>query len=120
MINTDRIVPITKTDLLTMYGNVLKIAKVEVSALPAVAGTIGVFEQTANSAVVICTEPVKSFDFGSSVTEGTVYFIPDSSFEGFTKKGAALNESGTVEADGSTLYTATLASSKITFAKVGF
>ena len=33
MINNDRIVPVQKTDLLTLYGNILKIASVSVTAL---------------------------------------------------------------------------------------
>ena len=119
MINNDRIVPVVKTDLLTLYGTILKIASVSVTALAA-ADTVGDFEQTTNSATVICSEPVKAFNFGSSVTAGTVYFIPAADFAGFTKTGATLTISGTVDADGSTLYTATLSSGTVTYAKVGF
>lgn len=120
MINQDRIVPVQKTDLLTLYGNILKIANVSVTALAS--DGIGTFEQTANSKTVICSEPVKTFNFGSSVTAATVYFIPDPSFTAgsFTKTGATLTTSGTVDADGATLYTATLSTNALTFAKVGF
>lgn len=120
MINTDRIVPVQKTDLLTLYGNILKIASVSVTALTS--DGIGAFEQTTNSATVICNEPVKTFNFGSSVTAATVYFIPDPSFtaDSFTKTGATFTTSGTVDADGVTLYTATLSTNTLTFAKVGF
>ena len=118
MINTNRIVPVTKTDLLTIYGNVLKIANVSVTALAA--SDIGVFEQDTNSATVICAEPVQSLNFGSSVTAATVYFIPAADYKGFTKTSATLTVSGDVVADGSTLYTATLSTNTLTIAKVGF
>lgn len=119
MINQDRIVPITKTDLLTAYGTMLKIASVSVSALNA-ADTAGDFEQTTNSATVICSEPVKALNFGSSVTAATVYFVPAYDYKGFTKTSATLTVSGDVTADGSTLYSATLSTNTLTIAKVGF
>lgn len=118
MINADRIVPVQKVDLLTLYGNILKIANVSVSSLASTG--IGVFSQTNNSATVICNEPVKEFNFGSSVTAATVYFIPDADYQGFTKTGATLTVSGEVDADGVTLYTATLSTNALTIAKVGF
>lgn len=119
MINSDRIVPITKTDLLTLLGTVLKIASVSVTALNA-NDVEGNFEQDTNSATVICSEPVKSFNFGSSVTAGTVYFIPAYDYKGFTKTGATLTETGDVDPDGVTLYTATISTNAVTYAKVGF
>lgn len=119
MINSDRIVPVTKTDLLTLLGTVLKIASVSVTALDA-SNPEGDFEQATNSATVICSEPVKSFNFGSSVTAGAVYFIPAYDYKGFTKTGATLTETGEVEADGATLYTATISTNAVTYAKVGF
>ena len=119
MINNDRIVPITKTDLLTAYGTMLKIASVSVTALNA-SDTNGDFEQTTNSATVICSEPVKAFNFGSSVTAATVYFVPAYDYAGFTKTGATLTVTGDVDADGATLYSATLSTNALTIAKVGF
>ena len=119
MINNDRIVPITKTDLLTAYGTMLKIANVSVTALNAV-DTAGDFEQTTNSATVICSEPVKVLNFGSSVTAATVYFVPAYDYKGFTKTSATLTVTGDVVADGATLYSATLSTNALTIAKVGF
>lgn len=118
MINNDRIVPVQKTDLLTLYGNILKIASVSVAVLASTG--IGEFEQDTNSATVIANEPVKSLNFGSSVTAATVYFIPDADYQGFTKTGATLTVTGDVDADGVTLYTATLSTNALTIAKVGF
>lgn len=119
MINNKRIVPITKTDLLTAYGTMLKIASVSVTALNA-ADDAGDFSQTTNSATVICSEPVKSLNFGSSVTAATVYFVPAYDYKGFTKDSATLTVSGDVDADDATLYTATLSTNALTIAKVGF
>ena len=118
MINQNRVVPVQKVDLLTLYGNILKIANVSVSALESTG--IGVFAQSTNSSTVICNEPVKEFTFGSSVTAATVYFIPDADYQGFTKTGATLTVTGNVDADGVTLYTATLSTNALTIAKVGF
>ena len=119
MINQDRIVPVTKTDLLTLFGTTLKIASVSVTALNA-ADVEGNFAQDTNSATVICSEPVKSLNFGSSVTAATVYFIPAYDYKGFTKTSAELTVTGDVDADGATLYTATLSTNALTIAKVGF
>lgn len=119
MINNDRIVPVTKTDLLTLYGTVLKAASVSVTALNA-SDSEGNFSQATNSATVICSEPVKTLNFGSSVTAATVYFIAAYDYKGFTKDSATLTVTGEVDADGSTLYSATLSTNALTIAKVGF
>ena len=117
MINNDRIVPVTKTDLLTLYGTTLKIANVSVTALNAT-DVAGDFEQTTNSATVICSEPVTTFNFGSSVTGATVYFIPGVDYKGFTKTSAALTVTGDVVADGVTLYSASLSTNALTITKI--
>ena len=118
MINNDRIIPITKVDYLTLISQVLDIASVSVTKLAA-AG-IGEFEQDTNSATVLCSEPVKSFDFAATATAGTAYFVPAVDYKGFTTAGSAATTAGaTVVADGSTLYSATLATGTVTFAKIG-
>lgn len=121
MINNNRIVPITTIDLITMYGLILKLAaSTAPEALEAI-DTAGDFAQDTNSKTVLCNEPVKSVTFGSSVTAATVYFVPAYDYKGFTKTGATLTEAGVdVDADGRTLYSATLSSGTLTFAKVGF
>lgn len=119
MINKDRIVPIEKIDLISMYGLVLKqnnstLAKVSANNVE------GDFEITAASTPLIADEPVKTVDFASSVSTATLYFVPAMSYKGFTINGAAVTPTGDVEADGSSLYKAELASSAITISKVGF
>lgn len=122
MINSDRIVPVTKTDLLTLYGNILTIAGTTVAAVNA-NGANGVFEIAEGSGNLIASEPVNSLDFGEDVTAAVVYFIPGYDYTGFSIAGVAVTpESGSadVDPDGVTLYTATLADGAVTIAKVGF
>lgn len=122
MINTDRIVPVTKTDLLTLYANILTIAGTTVTAVNA-NGANGVFEIAEGSGNLIASEPVNSCDFGEDVSAAVLYFIPGYDYTGFTIDGAAVTPaegSATVDADGVSLYTATLADGGVTIAKVGF
>jgi len=119
MINNDRIVPVTVTDLLTLYGNILTIAGTSVEKLEAV--NPGEFEVAANNKTYIANEPVEFLNFGEDVTAGTIYFLAAYDFAGFAINGEATETAGAeVEKDGRTLYTATLSSSTITIAKVGF
>lgn len=120
MINQERIVPIQVIDLISMYGLILTLAASTAPTALAATGA-GDFEQDTNSATVLCNEPVANFNFGSSVTAGTVYFVPAFDYTGFTKTSATLTIAGDdVVADGHTLYSATLSSGTLTFAKVGF
>lgn len=119
MINTERIVPVMATDLLTLYGNILTIAGETVAALQAT--SVGVFSlTTAASGDQLAAEPVESLDFAEGVSAATVYFIPALNYQGFTIAGAATTPTGDVVADGSTLYKAELSSGAVTITKVGF
>lgn len=119
MINTSRIVPVTNIDLLSLYGLMLKLASISVTALDS-AGA-GKFIQATNSATVIASEPVTSFDFAATATAGTVYFVAASNYKGFTLAGTATETAGAdVDPDSATLYSATLSSGTVTIAKVGF
>lgn len=121
MINNDRIVPITVIDLISMYGLVLAMSLDSAPTKLDATDTAGDFSQTTNSATVICSEPVKSFNFGEDVTAGTVYFVPAYDYAGFSIDGTATETEGaTVTADGRTLYSATLADGAVTIAQVGF
>lgn len=121
MINNDRIVPITAVDLISMYGLILSLAAETAPTAIDATDTAGDFVQSTNSSTVIASEPVKSFNFGSSVTAGTVYFVPAYDYTGFSINGTTATTAGdTVSADGRTLYSATLSSGTITVAKVGF
>ena len=120
MINANRIVPVTQVDLLTLYGNIMKLAGTSVTAAEAVLQ--GEFEITGSGSVgnLIANEPVKSCDFKSGVTAAVLYFIPAYDFEGFKVAGVAVTPTGDITADGRTLYTATLSGGAVAIAKVGF
>ena len=115
MINSNRIVPVQKTDLLSLYGTVLNLIGTSYTVLesPDVEGN---FVCTASGAAgnKLANQPVKTLDFTSGTTSGTVYFIPAYDFEGFKIAGAKVTVTGTVNADGATLYKAVLADAAIT------
>jgi hypothetical protein len=120
MINKDRIVPVTATDLITLYGLMLNLTLENGVESLAADDVDGNFTQNTTAKVVIANEPVSTFDFGSSVATGTVYFVPAYDYVGFTKNGASITSTGEVDADGNTLYKAVLASNAVTITKLGF
>lgn len=124
MINTDRVVPIQKIDLLSMYGLILLQNSDNSSLAKLAADTVeGDFSCSTASALVICDQPLKSLNFGSSITAATVYFVADYAYTGFTKTSATLtvtNPEGGVKADGITLYKAVLSTNALTITQVGF
>ena len=120
MINTDRIVPITVVDLISMYGLIL-LQDSNNSGLAALQAstTDGVF--ACGTGVKLAAQPVKSCNFTGST--GTLYFVADYDYEGFTVDGvdATLADNGVVVApDAKTLYKAVLSSSTVTITKIGF
>jgi hypothetical protein len=127
MINSNRIVPVMKTDLISLYGLILK-QDSNNSGLVALASSDieGNYQIKTNSAVLIADQPVVSCDIdatGSSVSACTLYFIADPAFTGFTIDGVAETPaSGSVDvvAGSADLYKAVLASGDITITKVGF
>ena len=120
MINSNRIVPVAKTDLLTLYGNMLVIAGTTIAKGDANDAS-GVFEITEGSGNMIASEPVSTCDFGEDVTAAVLYFIPGYDYAGFTVNGVAVETSGaTVDVNSVNLYTATLADGAVTIAQVGF
>lgn len=122
MINEDRIVSVTKTDLLSLYGVILKVANVNVAKLDATAAGTFKISEASTTDYVLADEPVKSLDIASTVTSASVYFVPAYDFEGFTVGGASAtiaSASVDVEKDGNTLYLAVLADGEITISKVG-
>ena len=125
MINSDRIVPVTATDLITLYGLILKQDTTNNSTLAALnpLDVEGDFKVTSGSAPLLASQPVKSIDIdatASSVSSATIYFVPAYDYKGFTIDGVAITPTGTVTADGSTLYKAVLATGAVTITKAGF
>ena len=123
MINTDRIVPVMATDLLTLYGVILA-QDSNNSGLEALAASdvIGDFAVATNSKKYLANQPVKKVTFGSSITACTFYFVAGYGYEGFEKTGATLTvtaPTGGVKADGATLYKAALSTNALTITQVG-
>ena len=127
MINKDRIVPVIATDLLTLYGVILKQDTTNNSTLAKLNSldVEGSFKVTSGSAPLLATQPLKTCDIDattSSVSAATIYFVPSYGYEGFTVDGVKAtygDGSVTVDGDGNTLYKATFGSSKVTITKVG-
>lgn len=126
MINSDRIVPVTKTDLISLYSTILLQASGN-SGLAKLASTdiAGNYQIKTNNGVLIADQPVVSCDIDattSSVSACTLYFMADPAFTGFTIDGVAeAAAAGSVDVvDDGSLYKAVLASGDITITKVGF
>lgn len=126
MINADRIVPVTAVDLISLYGLILQQDSNNSGLTKLSADAIGEFQIKTNSAKLIASEPAKVIDFdatASSVSAGTVYFVPAYDYKGFTIDGVKETPaagSADVVADGRTLYKAVLSSGDITITKCGF
>lgn len=114
MINKDRIVPVVKTDLLTLYGTVLKIANVSYSVLDS-ADIEGNFT-AANTGTYIANQPVKSLNF--TAASGTVYFVAANDYEGFKVSGTAAETELVPVGDCATLYKAVLDTGVVTVTAV--
>ena len=118
MINSNRVVCVTRTNLITLYATILQI-KGGLSLAKISATNPGEFVLSTGSGNKIADEPIKSLEFGS-VTSMVVYFVPAFDFDGFyvggTKKVLAGDD---VVADSAQLYTATLADGTVTIAKIG-
>lgn len=122
MINNDRIVPIQKMDLLSMFGTVLGLIGTSYNVLAStdVEGDFSV-TGTGDAGNLLANQPVQTLDFASGVTAGTVYFVADYNYSAITVAGAAAtigSGSATVVADGVTLYKAVLASGEVTISVV--
>lgn len=122
MINNDRIVPIQKIDLLTAISVAFAIVSeaATINGYLAADDVEGDFTVTENSKVYIANQPVKSCNFASGVTAGTVYFVADYQYSGFKVAGTTVTTAGTtVNPDGVTLYKAVLASGAVTISQIG-
>lgn len=120
MINKNRIVPITRTDLLTLIGTIFGLAGTSYTSLQAL-DVEGNFKKTGSGDVgnILCAQPVKSFEFASGVTAGVAFFVAACDYEGFKVAGTAVTTAGaTVKADCATVYKATLSSGDVTIAAV--
>lgn len=123
MINDERIVPSQEIDLISLYGTILAAAAAAASGTAPeklAASAPAEFAVSTNSKTYLASEPVKKLTFGSSITASTIYFVPAYDYAGFAKDSATLTVTGDVEADGHTLYSATLSTNALTISKIGF
>lgn len=119
MINKDRIIPVQKIDLLSLYGTVFAAMGIEVEVVesPDVEGNFVLAEAVGGEGkLAICNQPVKTFDFGA-VEAATVLFVAGYDYEGFKVGGTAV-ETDEVKKDGVTLYKAVLATGDVTVTAV--
>lgn len=121
MINTNRIVPITAVDLISMYGLIL-LQDSNNSGLAAVqASDVDGDFTISTTGIKLAAQPVKSVNI--TVASATLYFVADYAYEGFTVNGSAATIADNdveVVADGRTLYKAVLSSGTVTITQVGF
>lgn len=123
MINANRIVPVTKIDLISLYSLILLQNSDNSSMAKLAASDVEGNYAISATGVKLCDQPLKSAVFGSSITSSTIYFVPAFDYTGFSKTGATLtvtNPSGGVVADGHTLYKAVLSTNALTITQVGF
>lgn len=108
MINQNRIVPIQKTDLLTLFGGILKVCSVSYTVLTS-ADVEGSFT-VGTAGTYLANQPVKTLNF--TAASGTVYFVAAYDFAGITVNDVAAEVE--VKNDGATIYTAVLADGDVT------
>jgi energy-converting hydrogenase Eha subunit C len=121
MINNDRIVPVQKIDFLSLIGTVMTLIGTSYGVIDA-SDVEGTFSVTGSGSVgnKLAAQPVKSLDFASGVTAGTVYFVAAYDYAGITVNGSESygDGSATVKPDGITLYKAVLSSGAVTVTAV--
>ena len=125
MVNNDRIVPVQKMDFLSLIGTCMVLDGTSFGVLAA-SNVEGDFSVSASGAAgnKLCNQPVRSLDFVSGTTSGTVYFVPAYDYQGIKVAGAAASfnssylDDDDVKKDGITLYKAVLSSSTITLTAV--
>ena len=118
MINNDRIVPVTQTDLLSLYGLILKQDSANAAMTVLQAGTVDGDFTVDSTGIKIANQPVKSVNF--TAESGTLYFVAGYDYEGFKVNGVAVTVAAEISADAKTLYKAVLASGAVTVTQVGF
>ena len=110
MINTERIVPVQRTDLLSLYSVILAASSITLTkAAASVEGEVAIATGS-NSTHHMADAPAKVIKFAGTVTADNVYFVaPLTGFEGFYVGTTKITPTGAdIVADGATLYKAVL------------
>lgn len=120
MINTNRIVPVQAIDLISLYSTILKMNSNNSTLTKVSASTPnGDFDIASASVPLLCDEPVSTCDLASTISSAVIHFVPAYDYSGFTQGGEPITQTGDVDADGCSLYVATLSSGSISIGKVG-
>lgn len=120
MINSDRIVPVQATDLISLYAVILAQDSNNSSMAKASASDVEGDFTISTTGIKLCDQPLKSCNI--TAASATIYFVADYAYEGFFLSGVAEEPaagSDDIVADGCTLYKAVLSSGDITITKVG-
>ena len=108
MINSERIVSVKATDLITLYSVMLDIAGKDAETLQA--ESAGVFAISENGKTFLASEPVKTIAIGAEVSAATIYMVAANDFDGIMVGTETVEISGNIEKDGRTLYKVTVES----------
>lgn len=124
MINTDRIVPVTRTDLISLYAFIMGgPSRVAVISSDDADGNFHLTELPAGEyEYIFADEPVSTFDIDPTISElPPIYFVPAYDYAGFTANGEFVQTAGDeVDADGCTLYKAVAGVGGFEITKEGF
>lgn len=106
MVNNDRIVPVMKIDLLSLYGTILKLSMSGEGTFAVLepVDIVGDFEVSGDS-LYLCNQPVRSLDITG--TDAVIYFVAAYDFKGVQSGGAAVgftDDSAEIIKDATTLY----------------
>lgn len=112
MVNKDRIIPVTKVDLLSLYATVINTMlsmQSEPLELKIFSSTVdGKFEITESDFAGICNQPVKAINAAPNIA-GMVFFIPDYTYEGIYIDGELVEADGdAVDPSSANLYRAVI------------
>ena len=121
MINNNRIVPVTATDLISLYGVILQTVYGDIVKVDA-SNVVGdfVLTESADNTEYLLSEPAKTIDIDAEIAPITFYFVPAYDFAGISVSGVKAEIETEIDADGRSLYMATLEESTVTVAKMGF
>lgn len=118
MINKDRIVPVTATDLISLYSLIVGSYGSPVEKLDPV-DVNGTFEVSESNKTYMASQPVKKLNVAAGV-QAIVYCVIDYGFEGAFVDGAKMTIDHDPDADGCTLYDLELDDTDCLVTKHGF
>lgn len=118
--NNERVVPVIRTDLLSLYAMILKQNPENAGLAWVKSGdVIGNYTIEDGANPMIADQPVVTCDVADGV-DATVYFIADPHYIGFSVAGAVVETTGdTVEAKNATLFKAVVTGGAVAITNMG-